>query len=736
MQFSRIAAALSSVVLLSAPVATDALTLGRGAAQRAATGSPVERVVVLLKDMQEKLAIDEKEEQKIYDKYACWCEKTTARKAGMINDASAEVRAFGQIILSLKGFSATRASEIAELEAGIKANQEAQAQATSIRSKENAEYTAETAELKQAIAALEKAVTVLVGGTGASALLQESTKAQVRVLISDMPVSRSLKSNQVALLHEFLQSGGSTKYMPQSFTVQGILKDMYETFVTDLETATQAEGTANKNFEDFIAEKTVELKDMQADKAKKESEKAEAEQRLADTQGMYDDTAAQHEADVAFFDETKAACQTKHEEWTTRSSLRDEELEGISKALEILTSDEARELFSSAIKEGKETGADNKYKTGRDIAPVFLQLDGADSPMSKAFSVLKNSATKGKSLRLAALAVQVREAKVGHFEKVLMMIDSVITTLRREEADDIEKRDQCKDQYKEIESTVKDVDWKIEKNVAKIDKLTKLIELRTEQKEKTIEEIQETEAHMAAITAEKKAENQAFLKAKEEDQQSIDLLMSARHALSKFYAKHEIEMGDVQGAAKAVFAQQAPEFGVSEDQAPDAVFSNKGHRKGESKGIVSILTMIIEDLNDEIKNGMKGEEVAQLDYEQQMATAQKLHDELVAKKLSLENAIAKRSEERGDETADKEANEKDLQGEHDYKKNITPDCDWIIGAFHKRADARKAEMEGLAGAKEFLAGAETEGSALLATKQSGSFDDKALSKVAFLGLRR
>ena len=41
---------------------------------------------------------------------------------------------------------------------------------------------------------------------------------------------------------------------------------------------------------------------------------------------------------------------------------------------------------------------------------------------------------------------------------------------------------------------------------------------------------------------------------------------------------------------------QEPVFKVSADQAPDASFSGKGSHKGESKGIVSILTMIIEDL--------------------------------------------------------------------------------------------------------------------------------------------
>jgi len=717
MQLSSLSFALALVLLVASPVSTEALTL-----RKAAAGSPVERVVTLLTDLKEKLLMDEKGEQKVYDKYACWCEKTTARKAEAITDANNDLRAFGQTILSLKGKIATLAFEIEELETHIKLNKEAQEQATTIRQKENAAFVADTTELKEAISAMEKAVTVLVEGS--SSLLQAEAKAKIKAVVAAIPSSKSLKAEQLTLLSEYMRSG----YAPQSMTVQGILKDMYETFTADLESATQAEATANTNFEAFIATTTEELHYMEKSKAEKEAEKAESEQRLADTQALYDDTEEQKKADINLFDVTKDACTAKHDTWEVRSSLREEEVAGITKALEILTSDAARELFASSIKAGKETGMDSR-DTGRDIAPAFLQLG---SPVAKAYAALKESASASHSVRLAMLASKVRSAKVGHFDEVLASIDKMIQTLKEENDADIAKRDQCKDEYQKIESTVKDVNWKIEKNEAKIDKLTKLIQLRTEQLAKTFEQINEVEAHMKAITEERNAENAAFLKAKEEDQQAIDLLMAARDAMAKFYKKNDIAMGPIQGSVKGVFAQQEPEFSVSADQAPDAVFSDKSKRKGESKDIVSILTYIIEDLNDEIKNGMKGEEEAQVDYEAQMAAAQQLHDELVAKKVSLESAIAKMSEERSLEIEDMEENHKLLQDEVDYKKSITPDCDWIIRAFEGRAKARASEMNGLVGAKEFLVGK----SSLIETSKTATFDDSALSKVRFLGLRR
>merc|ERR1719335_2154920 len=120
--------------------------------------------------------------------------------------------------------------------------------------------------------------------------------------------------------------------------------------------------------------------------ANKEEEKAAATQELADTVQELDDTKKQMEADIEFFDEMKAACKAKHEEWVARKAAREEELKGIEEALKILTSDDARALFGKAIKPGMETS--------------LLQLNIANSDSSesraanKAYNVLKLAARK------------------------------------------------------------------------------------------------------------------------------------------------------------------------------------------------------------------------------------------------------------------------------------------------------------------------------------------------------
>merc|ERR1719316_1580191 len=153
-------------------------------------------------------------------------------------------------------------------------------------------------------------------------------------------------------------------------------------------------------------------------------------------------------------------------------------------------------------------------------------------------------------------------------------------------------------------------------------------------------------------------------------------------------------MGPIQGGAKDALVQE-PEFERSADDAPDATFSKKGSNKLEGKGIVSLFDYIIEDLNDELANEKKAEAKSQEEYEAEMATAQKLVDDLTEKKVTLEGIIAKRKEDKEEENKDMKANNKDRDAELAYQSKITPDCDWILKAFDQRATARAAEMDGL-----------------------------------------
>merc|ERR1719161_2274802 len=227
------------------------LSLGLGQAAQ----SPVTKVVELIEELKAKIEADGKMEQQLYDKYACWCETTSARKANDIHTAMSDIKSLGTKILELKGLVATRASEIATDTLDIQSNQQAQDEATGIRQKENAAYMAEKTEMETTINALQRAIEVLSGAGTKTALLQTAPADEMTLLniaqgvhqaIKSMPNDHVINSKQLALVSSFAKDPAefydqkaekAASYNPASATIMGILKDMYDTFSMNLEKA-------------------------------------------------------------------------------------------------------------------------------------------------------------------------------------------------------------------------------------------------------------------------------------------------------------------------------------------------------------------------------------------------------------------------------------------------------------------------------------------------------------------
>ena len=529
--------------------------------------NPVTRVVKLLEELKGRLEDDHTKEQAVFDKYACWCEEVTSKKAQSITDTRNQLKTGGTTILELRGTVATTVAEIEKLTTDIKKNEEAQQKATNIRSKENAAYVAEKMETEQAIAALEAAVSILKEATGGVSLRQKSidgpSKAKLATALSALHafVIALPQAHQNATQLSALST--ATAYSPQSATIQGILGDMYSTFTNNLETSAQTEATAHRNFENLMADYQEELETMQTTLQKKEKLKVESERMLADATQEYSDAEAALKADTDFFDTTKAACVSKTEAWSERKSHRTQEMEGIEKALTILTSDEAKDLFSKSI------------KPGYDKAASFLQVHAASkaSPLDRASQALQDTAKAAKSPRLAALAATVR-AKVqsgdtGHFDKVIASIDELMQILASEGKEDVVRADGCKAQYQAVSLAQEKLAWKIKKNVAFVAKQEKLKEKTQEKIDQTVKDLEELAKDVDAMTTSRETENEQFKQDKQDDEKAIELLKEAKAALAAYYAEH---------ASSLLEAKTAK-------QEPDARLSDKGSNKNEAKGI-------------------------------------------------------------------------------------------------------------------------------------------------------
>merc|ERR1711920_29072 len=135
-------------------------------------------------------------------------------------------------------------------------------------------------------------------------------------------------------------------YAPQSGEIFGILKQMLETFENNLSASQKEEMANQKAYEDLKAAKEAEIAAGQAQIDTKTQELADTDEKLAQAKEDIEDTRNSLAADEEFLMMLKEKCQMTDKEWEERQKTRQLEMEAVSKALAILSGDDAHDLFT------------------------------------------------------------------------------------------------------------------------------------------------------------------------------------------------------------------------------------------------------------------------------------------------------------------------------------------------------------------------------------------------------
>merc|ERR1719191_2367226 len=625
-------------------------------------------------------------------------------------------------ILTLKGKIAVLASEVADCENHIAKNDESNKEETGIRTKENGEYQAEKDYMETTLSALHHAIEVLSGaGTGGDKATEYPEKeglflmkvaSQVRSAILNAPQLNVVSDDNMKVLKRFLEqpvaflqetpeeeyydkkAQAKASYSAQSATVTGILKDMYDTFAADLEKANGEESKFQKAFEDHTAVLEKSTSDLNREIVSKQEESAAKAQALSEAEATLAATMEQKDTDETIFSSTREQCKMKSDEWDERGRLRTEQMSGINKALEILTADSARDTFQTAT--GNRV-VDNFGSEGVDVA--FLQVDQKKEPREQAFLVLRQLSKGTSNLRLARLAAAVRATSGGHFDDVIAKIDDMIKKLDEEGHDDVVQRDWCIKEQHFNEDLKSRKEYDISQLEAKILRTEKARANMLKKQDKTREQLQELKDMFAQATADRELESQEYVKAKNDDTMAISLLADAIAAISAYGANNNVFL-QVKKSTK-----KQPVFEVSEDEAPDASFSSKGNEKGAQDAIISMMTQIKENLENEVALADKAEDKAIVDHETLTKEVEKQEDQYDKYIIELDGLMADATAEIEKLTEAKTKTEEERDATVQYLAEIKPNCEWIKGAFTLRANARAKEHKGLLEAKAILAGA-------------------------------
>mmetsp|Transcript_69015 Transcript_69015/g.173885 ORF Transcript_69015/g.173885 Transcript_69015/m.173885 type:complete len:747 (+) Transcript_69015:67-2307(+) len=727
-------AALAMLASLAAPA--DAAKFSRKFFQDLNVGqAPVFKAADLVAKLEADVIADGKVEQQEWDKYMCWCEDSIDRKTKDIAKANKMIAKLGEQIPKLGAEVASHTAEIAQLKKDIGANQEAQREAEEIRSNENSAYESGKAESENSIGALEAAITVLTGAGTKKGFLETSKQAQLitvaagvktvldeaaaRTSDQDMETLRRFVQQPTEFLtgdasHEasFLQVGGRSRnpfgdYAPQSTQIQGILKGLYDGFVADMEKDHGAEADKQKAFEELMATKASELKDLQATLEQHESDKAAKAKSLADGKLERDDTEAQVKADTTFLEETKAGCKRKAQEWSIRSRLRTQELLGLGQALKILKDPDNVAIFTksastflqlSSTSASSASLAVQRQRKGRALAGV-----------RSAYQYLSSLARKLHSFSLARVAVQTKLG--GHFDQVMSTIDQRIADIRKEEGEDIEHRDRCESSAFKNKNDIQDLEHAGQQVDEHMESIGDQIKDLNQKVRDLGGEISATDGELAELLKLRNEGHEAFKQALKDDTMAVGIIKSAMSVMAKFYKDNPAAMLLLQGASD-------PKYTIDKDKAPETSFDSKSYagRQSQSKGALGALEMVVADIENEIEVSRKDEKEAEEQYEEDRAALTEVRDANKKSEVEAKKRIADLKERKEDKAAEETQIGQDLVAQKQLRDTIKADCAWVKTHFESRKVARKAEIDGLQEAR-----------GVLANIDQGDFDELSLS---------
>merc|ERR1719405_69304 len=242
-------------------------------------------------------------------------------------------------------------------------------------------------------------------------------------------------------------------------------------------------------------------------------------------------------------------------------------------------------------------------------------------------------------------------------------------------------------------------------------------------------EVKALDKAVAEATEQRKEEHAEFLTFQTENNAAVQLIEKAKNRLFKFYRPNlhkeapKQELTDeekllaasgasdmiatdapvmIAGTTQAVFVQ------LKDDAAPPPPPDTWGayqKKDGKSNGVISLMEMLIKELQTGITESKHEEETAQKDYERLMSESQKTRAQNVESITAKEAAKADLDAQVESTKSQKASQEAELANIKGYITQLHANCDFLPENYDLRKAARANEAESLKNAKGVLSGA-------------------------------
>mmetsp|Transcript_11162 Transcript_11162/g.18446 ORF Transcript_11162/g.18446 Transcript_11162/m.18446 type:complete len:653 (-) Transcript_11162:44-2002(-) len=630
---------------------------------QSASVTPVQKVLTMMNEMKSKGEAMMVEESKTYATYKEWVSDTSRELGFEIKTAKSDIEKYLAAAGKADSDVATLSSEISKLDGELAGTQGEKQEATDIRNSQHEEYVKLSTDYGESVDALERAIQTMEARNynvpEAEALLQ-------RMATEKPGMRRVLAAFVQETQHEVAKGGPSVNaYEFQSGGIVALLEKLLKKFKGELDEVETEEANEAHNYDlemiqlsDTIDYLKKEIEEKSVLKSKRASESAQAKSDLASTRNEL----AEDEKTLA---DMTATFEAKTETFNANQVVRKDELEAISKAIEIIS----------------DPTVAGSYKEHINLAQTKLSLLQVRSAKSRARSRHQVAAFLQKKARMLSSTVLrdlAKQVEANPFDKVIQMIEDLVAKLKEEAAAEAEHKAWCDEQ-------LHDNKLKREKKTAKVNKLTAEIEMLTEQiagMAKKIATLAKEQAEltkaMTEATQQRTAEKATNTEAMKDAAAGEEATKAALVILKEFYA------------SQASFLQQVPEM---------AAYKGMQSAKG---GVVGMLEVISSDFARLFAETKASEDAAASEYASFMkdATASKKAKHDLEFKTSLEKDQAEF--EKSQTTKDLESTQEELDRALDYQQYLKPVCLEVHVSYEERVARRKEEIEALKEAYEIL----------------------------------
>jgi hypothetical protein len=673
------------------------------AAEAKVTANPIRKVVMMLQNMQIKIAAEGEEKKKLYDKYMCYCKNADETLAKSIADAEEEIP---QLEASIKEELAEKKQLKADIEQAKVDRDEAKealGKATALREKEAKAYKKFAGDSEQNIAALDKAIPAIEQGMEGNFL---QTQTGTVAMLKKLSVTSNMNNADRELLASFLDNSQDSEYAPRSGEIVGILKQMKEEMEHELADAKEAEAESVANYEALAAAKKKEIEACTKAIEVKTARYGEVSVAIAETENELEDKKEGLEEDKKFLADLDKNCDTKKVEWEAYKKLQAEEQLALADTIKVLNDDDALELFKKTLPS----------------ASSFMQLQVTNKMMrARALDHLK--AANSKDPRIDLVQIALRGGKNG-FAKIIKMIDELVVVMGKEQQADDDKKNYCdaefdkaEDKAKELKLDIGDTEKAIDDNEETIAHLEKEIEALTEG-------IKELDKAVAEATEMRKEEHDDYVKIMAADASAKEILAFAKNRLNKFYNPKlykpppkrvlseedqiVVNMGGTLAPTAAPGGIAGTGIALSQVAPPPPPEANLAFKKSneENNGVIAMIDILVADLDKEMQEMEVEEKHAQEEYEKFIKDSA---DKRALDSKAITDMEAALAETKSDLEKNKETHKSlttELMQTDKYIASLHQECDWLLKYYDARKAARAGEVDSLGKAKDVLNGAD------------------------------